>query len=253
MINKIEYMKDFSIEIEDIDKICYDKSTKIFSVDIFDFKFMGFYKKSTKIRKILDELYTLLIDLPVKRNDLFLLNLKNWKPISEKSKIKKLNLTKNDEFVFGIRFNINIIDENTDQHKLYIDIFPHKIPFNMILQKFTTDVGIDNRSFELYVKEKSMAQWILFEDNGEKLFEDIISEYGNVFELRIKKFELKEEKYLVIYFENKLSPEPELVPFPVLPTSTITDLLPELSKKFNIQPQDVSITEKYGTILSPED
>ncbi len=253
MINKIESINDFSIEIEDINKICYDKSTKIFSADLFDFKFIGLYRKSTKIRKILDEIYTLLIDLPVKRNDLFLLNLKNWKPISEKSKIKKLNLTKNDEFVFGIRFNINIIDENTERHKLFRDIFPHKIPFNMILQKFTTDVGIDSRSFELYVKEKSMAQWILFEDVDEKLFEDIISEYGNVFELRIKKIELKEEKYLVIYFENKLSPEPELVPFPVLPTSTITDLLPELSKKFNIQLQDVSMTEKYGTILSPED
>ncbi len=253
MISKIELMNDFSIEIEDKDKICYDKSTKIFSVDLFFFKFIGLYRKSTKIKKILDDLYTLLIDLPVKRNDLFLLNLKNWKPISEKSKIKKLNLTKNDEFVFGIRFNINIIDENTKRHKLLREIFPHKIPFNMILQKFTADIGIDNRSFKLYVKDQSTAQWILFEDIGDKLFEDIISEYGNVFELRIKKFELEEEKYLVIYFENKLLPEPELVPFPVLPTSTITDILPELSKKFNIQPQDVSITEKYGTILSPED
>jgi len=253
MISKLESMIKFSIRKENLKSISYDNSSKIFSIDIFDFKFIGLYRKSIKIRKILDEIHTLLVDLPVERKDFYLLNLTDWKPISENKKLKKLNFTNENKFVIGIKFIINIIDENTDQQKLFEEIYPHKILFREILQKFTTDVGLDNGSFEIYANKNNLSQQISLEDFEESLFEDILYEYGNAFQLRIKKSEMKEEESLVIYFENKISPELELVPFPVLPTMTITDLLPELSKKFEIQPDKVNITEKYGALLSPEE
>lgn len=253
MISKLESMNKFSTRKENLKSILYDNSSKIFSIDIFDFKFIGLYKKSRKISKILDEIHTLLVDLPVERKDFYLLNLTDWKPISQNKKLKKLNFTNENKFVIGIKFIINIIDENTDQQKIFEEIYPHKILFREILQKFTTDVGLNNGAFEIYVKKNILSQQISLEDFGESLFEDVLYEYGNTFELRIKETELKEEESLVIYFENKISPDLELVPFPVLPTTTITDLLPELSKKFEIQPDKVNITEKYGAVLSPEE
>ncbi len=253
MISKLESMNKFSIRNENLKSILYDNSSKIFSIDIFNFKFIGLYRKSTKIGKIIDEIYSLLVDLPVERKDFFVLNLKDWKPIPENKKLKNLNFTNENKFVIGIKFKINIIDDNTNQQKKFEEMYPHKILFREILQKFTLDVGLDNNSFEIDANKNSIPQQIFFEDFGESLFEDILYEYGNAFELRIKKIELKEEEYLVIYFENKISPELELIPFPVLPTMTITDLLPELSKKFDIQPENVNIREKYGVVLSPEE
>jgi len=98
-----------------------------------------------------------------------------------------LNFTNENKFVIGIKFIINIIDENTDQQKLFEEIYPHKILFREILQKFTTDVGLDNGSFEIYANKNTLSQQISLEDFGESLFEDILYEYGNALDLKIKK------------------------------------------------------------------
>ncbi len=48
-----------SIEIS-TDKISYDKKTNIMSVEILDFMFVGIYKKSVRVSKILDDIFASL-------------------------------------------------------------------------------------------------------------------------------------------------------------------------------------------------
>ncbi|MFX1257322.1 MAG: hypothetical protein ACFFAN_05660 [Promethearchaeota archaeon] len=86
-----------------INKILYDKSSKIFSVEIFGFNFVGHYKKSVNINTILNDIYASLGDTKLQRNDICILGANNL-PISEKTKLKDLNLKKRQK-----KFNIKEI------------------------------------------------------------------------------------------------------------------------------------------------
>jgi len=74
-----------------IDKVLYDKKSKILSVDIFGFVFVGNYKKSAKIGEILDDIYASLKEIKFERSSLCFLDKNNLK-ISEKKKLTNLKL-----------------------------------------------------------------------------------------------------------------------------------------------------------------
>lgn len=56
-----------------------------------------------------------------------------------------------------------------------------------------------------------------------------------------------------IYFVNKFATERKNIPFPVSPNMKMVDLLPELSKKFNIHMQDVAIAVQDSQVLTPDE
>ncbi len=72
-------------------QILYDKSSKIFSVEIFGFIFVGHYKKSIKISKVLDDIYASLKEIKFERENLCFLDEYNL-PVSETVKLKNLLL-----------------------------------------------------------------------------------------------------------------------------------------------------------------
>ncbi len=58
---------------------------------------------------------------------------------------------------------------------------------------------------------------------------------------------------LGINFINKFSQDKRSIPFPVSPTMTLADILPELSKKFNIHMQNLTIAVQDSQVLTPDD
>jgi len=78
-------------------KIFYDKKTQILSIYIFDFIFIGNYKKSAKIDKILDDIYKSLGDTQLKRANISFVDFVTLTPISENTKLKNLNLISKKE------------------------------------------------------------------------------------------------------------------------------------------------------------
>lgn len=56
-----------------------------------------------------------------------------------------------------------------------------------------------------------------------------------------------------ISFVNKFSPSKKGIPFPVSPDMSLEDILPELSKKFNIHMQNIAIACQDSQVLTPDD
>ena len=79
------------LEIE-TNKIFYDKKSELLSIYIFDFVFIGTYKKSTKVSKILDDLHNSFGEIPLARENIFIVDFVTYMPINENMKLKKLNL-----------------------------------------------------------------------------------------------------------------------------------------------------------------
>jgi len=79
------------LEIE-TNKIFYDKKSEVLSIYIFDFVFIGNYKKSTKVSKILDDLHNSFGEIPLTRENIFIIDFVTHMPINENMKLKKLNL-----------------------------------------------------------------------------------------------------------------------------------------------------------------
>ncbi|MGB5909785.1 MAG: hypothetical protein WBH31_01190 [Promethearchaeia archaeon] len=79
------------LEIE-TNKIFYDKKSELLSIYIFDFVFIGNYKKSTKVSKILDDLHNSFGEIPLTRENIFIVDFVTYIPINENMKLKKLNL-----------------------------------------------------------------------------------------------------------------------------------------------------------------
>ncbi len=71
-----------------INKIFYDKKAKILSIDnILGYTFVGHYKKSTKVKDILDDIHISLRETQIERKDIYFLDLNNV-IISEETKLK---------------------------------------------------------------------------------------------------------------------------------------------------------------------
>ncbi len=77
--------------------IFYDKKTEILSIHLEEFTFIGNYKKSTRISKILDDLYKSLGETILKREDISIVDFVTLSPFAENIKLKKLKLISNRE------------------------------------------------------------------------------------------------------------------------------------------------------------
>ncbi len=93
-MESLQTIKKLKIETN---KIFYDKKTEILSIYIFDFIFIGNYKKTTRISKILDDIYRSLEDTQLNREDVSFVDFVTFTPISEKTKLKNLNLISKKE------------------------------------------------------------------------------------------------------------------------------------------------------------
>jgi len=93
-MESLQTIKKLKIETN---KIFYDKKTEILSIYIFDFIFIGNYKKTTRISKILDDIYRSLGDTQLNREDVSIVDFVTFTPISEKTKLKNLNLISKKE------------------------------------------------------------------------------------------------------------------------------------------------------------
>lgn len=56
-----------------------------------------------------------------------------------------------------------------------------------------------------------------------------------------------------IYFVNKFGTEKKDIPFPVSPNVKLMDVIPEISKKFGINAQNVCIANPGGQVLTQTD
>jgi len=78
-----------SIEIP-TNKISYDKKTNILSVEILDFMFVGIYKKSVRVSKILDDIFASLREVQFGREDVYFVDSNTQNKIHGNTKLKNL-------------------------------------------------------------------------------------------------------------------------------------------------------------------
>ncbi|MFX0035560.1 MAG: hypothetical protein ACFE9I_07970 [Candidatus Hermodarchaeota archaeon] len=78
-------------------KIFYDQKTKVFSAEILNFMFVGIYKKSTRISKILEDIFVSLKEIQIARQDIYFVDFVTNTKISENTKLKNLKLLKKKE------------------------------------------------------------------------------------------------------------------------------------------------------------
>jgi len=74
-----------------VNKIFYSKDSKILSVEVLGFTFIGHYKKSTTIGDILDDIFKSLRDIQVERGNIYLLDAAHLH-IPENTKLKNLKI-----------------------------------------------------------------------------------------------------------------------------------------------------------------
>jgi len=79
-------------------KIYYDKKSNVLSIEVLNFTFIGIYKKSTKLSKILDDIYNFLGEIHINREDISFVDFISNTIISETTKLKSLGLLEKKEF-----------------------------------------------------------------------------------------------------------------------------------------------------------
>ena len=79
------------LEIE-TNKLFYDKKTEVLSVYIAEFVFIGTYKKSVRVKQILDDIFESLKPSQLLRENVTLVDFVTLKPIPENLKLRKLKL-----------------------------------------------------------------------------------------------------------------------------------------------------------------
>jgi len=97
-------------------KIFYDKKSMRLSFNLPYFTYIGHYKKSTKFKIILDEFYSSLGEIKIKRENIYLYDKLNKKRINESEKIKSLNLLNEAER-----------DSKKEREKL-VEVLSEKVP-----------------------------------------------------------------------------------------------------------------------------
>jgi hypothetical protein len=75
-------------------KIFYNKKTEVFSAEILDFMFVGTYKKSIRISKILDDIFASLKEIQIERNNISIIDFVSNTKVLETKKLKQLKLLK---------------------------------------------------------------------------------------------------------------------------------------------------------------
>ncbi|MFX1477384.1 MAG: hypothetical protein ACFFCI_04560 [Promethearchaeota archaeon] len=85
-----------SLEIP-TNRMSYDKKTDVLSIQILDFMFVGTYKKSVRISKILDDIHASLREYQVERNEIYIVDFVTSNKIAETLKLKHLKLSKQEK------------------------------------------------------------------------------------------------------------------------------------------------------------
>jgi hypothetical protein len=85
-----------SIEIP-TNKISYNKKTNVLSIQVLDFMFVGIYKKSARICKILDDLYASLGEIHIDRSSIYFVDFVTGSIISESEKLHRLKISKREK------------------------------------------------------------------------------------------------------------------------------------------------------------
>ncbi len=79
------------LEIE-TNKIFYDKKSEVLSVYLPEFVFIGNYKKSVRIKKILDDIFESLKNVKLIRENLAIVDFVTLRPLPENTRLKQLRL-----------------------------------------------------------------------------------------------------------------------------------------------------------------
>lgn len=85
-----------SIEIP-TNKVSYNKKTNVLSIEVLDFMFVGIYKKSVRISKILDDLYASLGEIHIDRSSIYFVDFVTGSIISESEKLLRLKKSKREK------------------------------------------------------------------------------------------------------------------------------------------------------------
>ncbi|MFX1343887.1 MAG: hypothetical protein ACFFBC_00900 [Promethearchaeota archaeon] len=93
----MELLKNVSsIEIP-TNRVSYNKKTNVLSIEVLDFMFVGIYKKSVRISKILDDLYASLGETQIDRGSIYFMDFVTGSVISESEKLSRLKISKREE------------------------------------------------------------------------------------------------------------------------------------------------------------
>ena len=82
-----------SLEIP-TNKIFYDKKTNVLSLEILDFMFVGTYKKSTRIAKVIDDIFSSFGEIQLNRSEIYFIDFVTSARIAETIKIINLKVSK---------------------------------------------------------------------------------------------------------------------------------------------------------------
>ena len=85
-----------SIEIP-TNKVSFNKKTNVLSIEVLDFMFVGIYKKSVRISKILDDLYASLGEIQIERSSIYFVDFVTGSIISESEKLHRLKISKREK------------------------------------------------------------------------------------------------------------------------------------------------------------
>ncbi|MFX0081568.1 MAG: hypothetical protein ACFE94_07440 [Candidatus Hodarchaeota archaeon] len=93
----METVKDLSsIEIP-TNRVSYNKKSNVLSIQVLDFMFVGIYKKSARISKILDDLYASLGEVQIDRSSIYFVDFVTGSIISESEKLHRLKISRREK------------------------------------------------------------------------------------------------------------------------------------------------------------
>ena len=78
-------------------KIFYDKKSNVLSIEILDYMFVGIYKRSTRLGKIIDDIYVSLGEIGISRENIKFIDFITNTVFPSTTKLKKLNLLQKKE------------------------------------------------------------------------------------------------------------------------------------------------------------
>ncbi|MFW9988129.1 MAG: hypothetical protein ACFFC3_05695 [Candidatus Odinarchaeota archaeon] len=89
----MESLKNISSLEIPTNRIFYDNKTNVLSIEILDFMFVGTYKKSTRITKVLDDIFSSFKEIQLNRNEIYFIDFVTNIKIPETTKLKNLKVS----------------------------------------------------------------------------------------------------------------------------------------------------------------
>jgi hypothetical protein len=154
-------------------KIFYDPKTEVLSVYLLDIVFIGNYKKSTKLSRILNDIFDALSISSLSREKISIVDFVSNYPISEKTALKKLSLIKKKHAEKHIEKDVKKTLEPREKRKdeskkKAISFAPHKrkakkpVYKDVLLEQeeeesFVENYRLEDDTFDEYPEEKERA------------------------------------------------------------------------------------------------